>query len=275
LTEHTVTTEDLKNKYQNLLSIDNKRRKARNVGSVLVTGGIFVPLLIIYFIENIGDIGSWAAIAAMFTAMIMGSYIEGKNKKEIFSPQQKAFYEFYSTYAGMRRYCDIPNDEKTRKNTLSRLNRLAQYIHSWTGKNAPQEISELPKSIYKNIRERIIPLIQENKVKEIQSLMKEISEFLMFLYDNEPTITKLKSFNNFIESSFPVVVKIKEMTHGEAILAKYPMLKYVWISPVAGAIFGSVLYQIDPAKIFEAIAYSVTTAVGILVAIITISRRKQ
>lgn len=273
MNDRTVTTDDLKNKYQNLLLIENKRRKLRDFGATLMFAGMFGPLLFIYLVKDFQSVSS-VAIVVMLASMIIGSYIEGKNKKQIFTSHQKAFYEFYSTYESIRKYGDVPNDEKTRKNTITRVNRFADYVDDWIGKNCPQEISDLPKSIYNNIRERIIPLIRENKIKEIQVLMKSIFELIEFVYSNEPTIAKLQTFNNFMESSLPKGKEIERRTHGEVLLVKYPFLKYIWISPLSGVIFGTILYQIDSTKIFESVAYSVTIAVALSGIIIAALRRK-
>jgi len=265
--------EDLKNKYKNFQSLENKRKNRRNLGNVLVMLGTFLPLSILVIIEN-PEQWIYGAVGIMLTMMITGTIIEGKNKKEILSTQQKAFYNFYNVYDSLRKYCDIPDDKRTMKITLSILNRFSNYIYGWAGKESPKEISELPKSIYKNTREKIIPLIQQKKINEIQSLMKELYELLVFIYDKEPTKEKLKNFNEFVEKSFPKVDLIKEISRYKTLVEKYPIIKFVWIPPAVGAAVGGVLYNIDSTKIFEAVAYSITSGVAILVAVITVSRRK-
>jgi len=132
--------------------LSNERKEIASLiksGNVLVMLGTFLPLSILVIIEN-PEQWIYGAVGIMLTMMITGTIIEGKNKKEILSTQQKAFYNFYNVYDSLRKYCDIPDDKRTMKITLSILNRFSNYIYGWAGKESPKEISELPKSIYKN-----------------------------------------------------------------------------------------------------------------------------
>jgi len=259
-----VSPEDLKNKIKNLR--DEKRRKwLRNnltfpISFVVLygAGGIANlynqpnnPLLIIPIIALIASIVSIIYLIKMSTR-----YLE-KNEillLEFFTAHKKiSQYKYKKAKSDLKKYQEAIGD-------------LAYFIGSWTRKGAPTAISELPNSLSSNLRTMIIPIFQQSDTKQINQFIKLLEKIINLSFDQELTAEVLRALNEEIAG-----YKIQTKTVEEKIPNMFKRL--IWIPLVAGIVFFYVLYKADPSQLQSALGWSVTTAVAILIAIVTLARR--
>ncbi len=130
---------------------------------------------------------------------ILGMYFIFKAGTEIFDRQQKIFFEFFHTYVILQNFVDVKGNSERNK-ARKRINGLIYFFESWVGDEAPNSIYELPNSIKENLNKKLLPLINNKKIKEITEINKNFQEFAYLVYDEGPNENELRKFNGILNS---------------------------------------------------------------------------
>ena len=263
---------DMERKYKALQNLANKDMWARRiVGSLLLV--LFLGAPIAVFIGPEPFLLSIQVLAMMIVIPIsLGVFIIHWSKRYNLKKEQKIFFNFYKMDEALQKFIDVKS-KQNKKDAKKAVSSLAYYVGTWAG-IGPSSLNELPKDINKNLRKKIIPLIDQEKFETISIFRNKLFNFFMRFPDKEPSIEDLKYFNDGLKSILELEVTVTEEKQ-DSFFQKYPPMKYIWLSPLGGGIFFFALIQLDPTSIHSSLGYSVPTGLGILVAIITIFKRKS
>lgn len=178
-------------------------------------------------------------------------------------------YRSYQSISDYLEYADIPSKLGKAKKELK--NMKYEITNGWSSFSTNMVISSR------------IPQVA-NFVENIENFVDVIKKDTSKLEQSKETLLKLIKFFldekniNFelVNSDLLKYKKIVEKPLSEkkiSLFKKYPILKFLWISPLSGIILFSVFHSIDPTKIHESLGYSVTASVAILLGIITLKRK--
>ena len=263
-----ITKDDLNKKAKAFNSDRLKDERINKIGSIFLIGGIFALLAVLANYETPNDPKFvWGSIVLVIG--IIGFIISLKISTRPLEKKEIIFLKFYNTFQKINEYKYRDSKQDTKKYRTNIIE-LASFIGGWTRNSAPTDLSELPYSISSNLKKNIVSIIKENNSKEIEILIKLLEKMMMFTYDQEPTAQLLRAFNEDIsEFEYLEDKKIKEEKTTNNLL-----LKLIWIPPLAGIIFYFILLEANPTDIQSALGYSVPLSVVILIALVTLVRRK-
>lgn len=263
-----ISKEDLDNKSKALRS-DKRRRSIKfNMMTPLVLLGIFGVVIVFTNLENTNESSFIFGLIPLLGAII-GTIILIRLPTRFLEKKEIIFLEFFQTYQKISEYKYRDSNVNTGKYENA-VDDLAYFIEDWTRSGSPTAISELPDSIRSNLRKKIIPMIKSNDSKKIEQFTNQLEKVVFFSYNEEPTAQLLRAFNEVISE---VEIKDTEKAKEE----KSPrnlFLKLVWLSPISGIILYFILNYVDPELIHASLGYSVTTAVAVLIIIVTLVKRK-
>ena len=211
----------------------------------------------------------WLYVGCIIISAILSIKVYFKRTKDI-SVKERIFIRFFKTYniLNVYQYRETIQDTKKYQNAIRNL---ALFINRWTRNTSPLAIAGLSDSIYKNLINRIIPIYKNNKSDDIQRFLELLEKMVLVTYKDEPTRQALTYFNKKISEYKEEITKEKEERPPSP---KQILLKYVWISPLAGIIIFFVFNQIDSSRLYDSLGYAITVSVVLLVAVVTISLKK-
>lgn len=267
----SVTDTDLDNKYKTLSSDKMKYDLTHNSVQYLLILAVYAILGIILYVDKPYSILFLLSLIGLVIIVILLTYIIKKPARRL-EKKEIIFLKFCKTYQTVKKYQYRDNDRDTKKYNGSIVG-LAYFVGSWARRDTPSEISSLPESISKNLRDKPIRLFKENSKDGISMFTKYLGEMVFFTYKNEPTLDILKEFNKKLlslpEPKQPLMVQKKVK-----ISSKYSFLKFIWISPLAGVIIYIVFVEIWPTKQFESAQAALAGALAIMLAIVQLARKK-
>lgn len=225
-------------------------------------------------------------IASFLTAWYSNRFFINKDKR--------LFFNFYGIYFHIKDFIDKKSNN-TQVKALDEIYDTHVSVSRWVESKTPSVISQLPKSIYKNldilwslideteIDERKITAKDDNdaKYKELGKFNDQLYEFVTKIFEEQLTFRELENFNKSFDKLRPPkqkpslkkqikIVYEKIFTFFE----KYPRIRFMF-SPLTGIVVGLVLYAKDSTRDFDALSTGILAGIMIFVVIITKWKQKQ
>lgn len=250
----------LERKFNNLKSDSIRKERFGIISSILAlcTMGSAMYFLIEFswdFNINLIISGVLSIVFGLATA-----YLIIQNRKLVQKRKDIIFMKFFQVYHDLQKIHDSQNT-KNSSVTQQSIIELVDFLDLWTSNNyAPESISGIPEMLIKNLKNKIIPLVNIQSMSEIKKAEQLFLEFSSSISNSEPKINDLISFNYSLDS-FPKITE-KELKM-EGILTRKPLLKPIFIGVVFWAVFFTILISLN-VEIGNAVAFSVTSAIALI-----------
>jgi hypothetical protein len=201
----------LETRYQTLLSINNKLHLYKNVVGILtipMIGSIFLPISL----SNNLPTNPLIILIGPFAVMILQIALVMRSNKYVMKKGDLTFFRLYDAYHKLRTYRDAKTIEIPKENARTSIILLANHVATWAA-SVPESILKLPNTISKNLKEKLLPLINDKEIDTISSFI-DITLFnaIFQMPENGPTLETLERINNGLESlpSSKELLKVKK-----------------------------------------------------------------
>lgn len=206
-----ITDRDLEKKFVALSSLENKLiRYRRAVGILLIPmmGSILANPFIAQFLGIYINFALIIPVILIVVVFILAVY----SNRFHMAKDDRLFFEFYKTNEVLDGYVRVEADE-SKRNARTRIEELVTYVENWSNTSAPTPMLKLSKSISENLREKIIPLIENDKRTEVSQYQTKLGTFLFSIYGRALTMNDLtnieKDLTNIPPPDLPIIKKEK------------------------------------------------------------------
>ena len=267
-----MNPDSMENRYQSLLSINKKFKQYNRAVAIFITIalGFFLSTSQISKLFNI-NFELLILVAVVFMLILVG--FMSKSNKFRMKTDDRVFFRFYDTFKKSQIFIDAKN-ENSKKNASDSVMLLANYVESWTA-NAPDALSKIPSSISKNLKERMLPLINEERTNEISSFVNRLFNMLLGISNSGLTQDLLKSLDDTL-NSFPIIKEVKRKKFrniSQKILKqKYPLI--ILTSSVIFAI-SQILQENAIGVVIQNALFFGLALIGVLVTIYAVERKTR
>lgn len=251
--------EEVKKELQVLNPLQSKRLRRSTYGILS-----FIPFFVVT-IFTVGFLGNHDFITALFTFVIipalgfMAYMISEKMKKDTMTVKQRRDFVFFHTYESIAKFVD-DRTEKNKKQATLITERFARYLYSYAERKADPDFIDDFKAISKNFYAIILPLIKNEKIKDLSNIMGSFFELSLNMFNNKFEHISLSSFNTILEShlhkSESKFEKIKRIFRNK------PKLKYLLLS-ISLPLIAIAIYTTLPDKLQNSFLQISVIVVGI------------
>lgn len=262
-----VAFNDLQTKAKTLRSDRIKQKVVSNLLSPSMILGLLGFAGVIGYFQNTGNMPLEIAVGSLIAAVVSG-IIWAKYPIRYLVKNEKTFLEFFTAYEKIREFTHRDSNINTGKYQQA-VKDLAYYVNSWTRNYTPNDISELPESISSSLKNKIVPIYQENDSIQIEYFTKILEKIVTICHGTELSASILRSFGNDL-----LLFKVKETKKIEKERQTNLVYKLLWIPPLTGIILFYIFNEVDSTQVHASLGYSITIAVAVLIVIVTIVKRK-
>lgn len=268
----TFSFDSLHRRYKRLLENSEKICKIKNASGIILLAALVLIFGSASLYKNIElPIDFPILILLSFLPMGFVVYLLNYSNRFVMKNDDYRFFKIYDTYIKLQTYQDTKlQDDKSK--AIASVIYLADMIGGWT-KNAPREISELPDSVCKNLKSKLVPAIQHDKPEIISSFINRLFNVLIGLSNSDVKISYLQAIDDDLKS-YPALA-IKEEAPKEPITLKIWKIKYVLIFSGSVPVFvvSQVLQEIQAGQIMEKTLLFALALIGVVVTLYAVERK--
>ncbi|MGQ0791440.1 MAG: hypothetical protein ACT4NJ_04350 [Nitrosopumilaceae archaeon] len=203
----SMSDDDLDYHYKQIVK---KRRNHQIYAGILAVAGMAIFMSVVIIGGSIQsqtyDLVFWGSLPTLIISAIVIAILKPKSKKYKVKKHHLFFVKFYEAFESLQNLKE--NMEKSRtelyenniKDAKLEVEVLADHIDEWIVSTSPYALQELPNSLSKALRKRIIPVIKstdEMNIIKFYTLLKDKCELL---YTREPTYEEWSIFNKKLNS---------------------------------------------------------------------------
>ncbi|MGI0022194.1 MAG: hypothetical protein ACRD9Q_04950 [Nitrososphaeraceae archaeon] len=229
--------------YNHLLTL---QKKSNYYGAIGITTLILAFILFsivndLQKTEKLFENDNWLSLVGFLACIPFGIVIL-RRYRDVLPTQRKAiFFNFYKTSERLKKFIEMQGPEEKR-NARSSLKGLYFIVVKWYRAEAPDPISEVPRSIVNSINDKIIPLLNTEKMDLLSQVLRCFQDHRDIIFQREPTFNDWKNFSEKLESIQDVnqmtIDSKKELNKGKRFLKH---VGWVVLFLVIGATVGFVV----------------------------------
>lgn len=265
----SMSEDDLEYHYEQTVK---KKRTYQVYAGILTAAGMAILVSLVIIGGSIQDqtyeLKFWASLPTLFISAIVIAVLKPKQKKYKVEKHYLFFVKFYEAFESLQNLKESMRKsrrelyENDKKDAKFGVENLADHIDAWVVNTSPDALQELPNSLIKTLRKRIIPVIEstdEINFAKFYNLLKDKCELL---YTREPTYEEWSIFNKKLN----LIGTLKEEKSTKKKISKplFLLKPYIGAPLIWGTFTGILFYQkpadfVIPLAIITGVAFAAAT----------------
>lgn len=267
----SISKLDLDRKFTAIKGIKNNSSRHNRIGGLLILFALVFVIITSVFQPNFIPI-EYQIIGLIIVPVVISILILKRAGKYSTTQQQSFFFDLYRIHEDIQTFLDLKTDQ-TKDKAIESIREFGHQMHFWSH-YGPVVFDDTPFKIYREIYEKVIPIVDDKQIPEIKSFHSFLLKLIMGIETKGYSKELFVDFKNDLDS-LPKPDKVTKIKKSPSTFQKFPQLKFIWIPPIIGIGLFFLFNSLDESQIHASLGYSLTISSGLLIAIIARIKKKS